>query len=87
MSLNFPNPSRSYDVSRTGVRFWGHEGALEVSFFLEREALQRISPGTTQSEDALLSAFDRNRSQILVVARKVYARRRLGSYTLTASDF
>lgn len=87
MTLHFPNPSRTYDVSRSCVRFWGHEGALEVSFFLEREAIEQISPGTGQSEDALLSVFDRTRSQILEVAKNVYARRRLGSYTLTASDF
>jgi hypothetical protein len=87
MTLNFSNPSRSYDETRTCVRFWGYDGALEVTFFMEKDALKRISPGTRQSEAAFLTAFDRNREHILEVASKVYSRGRKGSYTLTASDF
>jgi hypothetical protein len=87
MTLNFTNPSRSYDETRTCVRFWGHDGALEVAFFVEEDALKRISPGTRHSETALLTAFDRNRNQILKVAGIVYSRGRKGSYTLVASDF
>ena len=33
MSLNFPNPSRSYEPDHARVRFWGHDDAMEVSFF------------------------------------------------------
>jgi Protein of unknown function (DUF1488) len=87
MTLNFSNPSRSYDETRSRVRFWGYDGALEVAFFMEDDAFKRISPGTRQDEAALLTAFDRNRDQILKVASKVYSRDRQGSYTLTASDF
>ena len=87
MALNFPNPSRSYDASRCGVRFWGHDGPLEVSFLLDGEAFKLISPGTGQSEDALLSAFDRSRERIQDVAKTVYSRRQFDWYMLTASDF
>jgi len=34
MALSFPNPSRSYDPIRGGVRFWGHDSAMEVIFFM-----------------------------------------------------
>ena len=87
MTLSFSNPSRSYDETGGGVRFWGYDGALEVAFFVENGALKRISPGARQNEAALLTAFDRNRDQILAAAGKVYSGRRKGSYTLTASDF
>ena len=87
MTLNFSNPSRSYDETRARVRFWGYDGASEVTFFMEEDALKRISPGTRPSEPALLTAFDRNRDRILEVAGKVYSRGRRDSYTLTALDF
>ena len=88
MTLNFSNPSRSYDETRTCVRFWGYDGALEIPFFLEEGALQRISPETRPNAAALLTAFDQNRDRITNVAAKIYSRTRSkGSYTLTASDF
>ena len=34
MTINFPNPSRSYDATRRAVRFWGHDSAMEASFFV-----------------------------------------------------
>jgi Protein of unknown function (DUF1488) len=33
MALSFPNQSRSFDATRCAVRFWGHDGAMEASFF------------------------------------------------------
>jgi hypothetical protein len=44
MALSFPNQSRSYDPIRRGVRFWGHDIAMEVIFFITEEALRRIQP-------------------------------------------
>lgn len=85
--LNFPNASRSYDARRRCVRFWGHDGALEVSFFIEDSALVLIGSGTTQRESSLLKCFDDNRDRIFETARKVYKRRRQGSYELITSDF
>ena len=44
MALRFPNVSRSYDTSRRAVRFWGHDSAMEASFFVSEEALKRVQP-------------------------------------------
>jgi hypothetical protein len=85
--LNFPNSSRSYDGARRRIRFWGHDGAAEIPFFIEEAALLRIAPGTAGGETALLASFDVNRERILLAARKVYQRSRKGRYELIASDF
>jgi hypothetical protein len=85
--LNFPNASRSYDPTRRCIRFWGHDGAIEVSFFMEEAALMGIARGEPHGESSLLESFDENRERILLTARKVYDRRRKGSYELIASDF
>ena len=85
--LNFPNASRSYDATRHRVRFWGHDGALEISFFIDDDALIRIGAGTTQRESSLLQSFDANRDRIMETARRVYRRGSQGSYELMASDF
>lgn len=85
--LSFPNLSRSYDTTRRCVRFWGYDGALEVSFFVEEAAVFRIAPATRHNEAAVLESFDNNRERILNVARKVYSGHRQGSYQLSASNF
>ena len=87
MTLNFPNTSRSYDPAEGFIRFWGHDGALEVSFFVEESALRRIAPGTSTDEAASLKIFDANRERIFKAARQVYSGTRKGSYALNASDF
>ena len=87
MALNFPNQSRSYDRRGRRVRFWGHDGAFEICFYVEQEALGHINPNTSRDEAGLLNAFDRNRDRILKVAGKVYSRYRRDAYTLLASDF
>ena len=85
--LSFPNASRSYDSGRRCIRFWGHDGALEISFFMDEASLVQIAIGTPSGETALLESFDLNRERILVAARKVYERRRQGSYELASADF
>jgi hypothetical protein len=87
MTLHFPNESRSYDASRHCVRFWGHDGAREISFLVEEDALCRMSPNTSRHEAGLLRAFDHNRDRILQAAGKVYSRRGKSFYNLAASDF
>jgi hypothetical protein len=87
MALTFPNQSRSYDTRRRAVRFWGHDSAMEASFFVTEEALRRVQPGLRPDEAALLGAFDANRDLIYATAAKVYARGRKGSYDLVDADF
>jgi hypothetical protein len=88
MTLNFPNPTRSYDERRKAVRFVGHDGVFEIPFFVEAGALRK---GAEQAHDAFeaecLSAFDGLRSAIQEVAREAYTNSRLRSYTLSAADF
>jgi hypothetical protein len=87
MALSFPNQSRSYDSTRNAIRFWGHDSAMEASFFVTREALQRLQPNLRVDETSLLNAFDSNRDVICATAAKVYSRGHRGSYDLLASDF
>jgi hypothetical protein len=85
--IEFPNHSRSYDQTRRVVRFWGHDSALEASFFIDEGALRRIQPDVRPDESGLLNAFDRNRDVICAAAAKVYVRGSRGSYDLVAATF
>jgi hypothetical protein len=87
MALSFPNQMRSYDATRRAVRFWGHESAMESSFFVTEDALKRIEPEMRFDQAGALAAFDVNRQLIYTAAAKVYARGRKGSYELVSSDF
>ena len=87
MALSFPNPSRSYDATRRAVRFWGHDGAMEASFYVNEDALKRIQPGLRSDEAGILAAFDSHRDLIHMAAAKVYRRGRKGSYELIPADF
>ncbi len=87
MALSFPNQSRSYDSTRRAVRFWGHDSAMEASFFVTEEALKRVQPNMQFDEAGLLGAFDANRDLIYATAAKVYARGHKGSYDLIDADF
>lgn len=87
MTLNFPNESRSYDATRNRIRFWGHDSALEISFFVEVQALYKLNPQTRDVEAGYLEAFDAVRDRIHATARKVYSRARQGAYLLAAADF
>jgi Protein of unknown function (DUF1488) len=87
MTLSFPNPSRAYDATRRAVRFWGHDSALEASFFVTENALRRVAPGLAANEAGFLAAFDAHRDEIVAAAVKVYTRGRKGSYDVLAADF
>jgi hypothetical protein len=87
MALSFPNASRSYDATRRAVRFWGHDSAMEASFFVSEDALRRVQPDMRFDEAGLLGAFDANRDLICATAAKVYMRGRKGSYNLVSGDF
>lgn len=87
MTLNFPNLSRSYDARRRAVCFWGYDSALEITFFVETEALRKLGVQSGDLESSYLQSFDEAREQIFAAARKAYARPRLGPYLLAAADF
>jgi Protein of unknown function (DUF1488) len=87
MALNFPNQSRSYDATLRAVRFWGHDGAMEASFYVNEDALKRIQPDLRSDESGILRAFDSHRDLIHTAAAKVYRRGRKGSYELIPADF
>ncbi|HEY2138091.1 MAG TPA: DUF1488 domain-containing protein [Xanthobacteraceae bacterium] len=87
MALSFPNPSRSYDATRRAVRFWGHDNAMESSFFVAEDALKQIQPDMRLDEAGLLDAFDQHRAEIHAAAAKVYGRGHKGSYDLVGTDF
>ena len=85
--IDFPNHSRSYDSTRRAVRFWGHDSAIEASFYIDEDAMTRIQPGGRLDESGFLKAFDANRDRICAAAAKVYVRGSRGSYDLGAADF
>jgi hypothetical protein len=85
--LNFPNQSRVFDPTRRAVHFWGHDSAMEWSFFVTEEALKRLQPNAPRNEAGLLLAFDRSRSAIYAAAMKAFNRERKGSYELGGTDF
>lgn len=88
MTLNFPNPTRSFDEMRNAVGFVGYDGIFEIRFFVEASALaEGGAQGSQTTEAKCLSAFDRLRSSIHDVAREAYSNKRLRSYTLCAGDF
>jgi hypothetical protein len=90
-AVNFPNPSRSYDDTGHGVRFWGYDKTIEIAFFVEEEALSKVNPETSADEAGFLDTFDVNRDRICKVAGDIYSRRRrasyIFSYALKKSDF
>ena len=58
MSLAFPNSSRSYDATRHAVRFWGHDTAMEWSFFVTAEELRRDDPEIAEFDSVMISSYD-----------------------------
>jgi hypothetical protein len=89
MSLSFPNPSRSFDATRSCVCFWGYDSTIEISFFVEVDSLKWLCPEIDGAETGFLEAFDSARNRIHEVADKVYARGGKGSYAyvLAEEDF
>jgi hypothetical protein len=77
--LAFPNQSRFYDPTRHAVRFWGHDSAMEWSFFVTEDALKQLQPKLDRDEASLLLAFDAHRHAIHAAAMKVYKREQKGS--------
>ena len=42
VTLNFPNPSRSYDASRHCVCFWGYDNSREITFLVDDAMLAKL---------------------------------------------
>ncbi len=89
MSLEFPNQSRSFEATKNRVRFWGYDSAIEITFFMEGDALMKLCPEADSAETGLLDAFDNALERIHQTARKVYQRGRERScvHVLAAKDF
>jgi len=90
MRLHFPNPSRSFDESSHRVLFWGYDGTIEVSFFVEANALKHLYPEMNNAEAGCLKAFDAARDRIYKVADKLYTRggnKRTYAFVLAEDDF
>ena len=89
LTMNFPNPCRSFDAKGNRVRFWGYDSAIEISFFVEVAALQKLSPKMNLAEVGILKAFDAALERIHEVADKAYKHGRKGvyDYSLVAEDF
>ena len=83
MSLNFPNPSRSYDAFHHCVNFWGYDNAREIAFAVNQSVISTRSPSVGADEPAVLAAFDRHREQILTLARNVYTSGTQNRYTIS----
>lgn len=88
MTLHFPNASRSYDPVRHCVCFWGHDSTFEISFYLDEDALFKISPYADRDETSLLHVFDVNRARIEEAASVTYSNtpERQNYHRLSASD-
>ncbi|MEM9028509.1 MAG: DUF1488 family protein [Pseudomonadota bacterium] len=88
MALSFHNASRALDQSCGCVRFWAYDGALEISVFVEIDAIRKLAPQLKPIESEILGAFDDWRMRIEETAIKVYKRGRNQSFrcTITASD-
>lgn len=88
MSLAFPNPTRSFDETINCVRFSGHDSAIEVSFFMEVNALAKIYPELIQMETEILLAFDAEIEKIHNAASKAYSQnKRQYVCTLSSENF
>ena len=88
MTLIFPNNSRHYDAGSGRIRFSGYEGVFEIRFLLELDALAKVYAGSISGESQYLSAFDSVKKRILVVAERIYRKKRGQSMCmLTADDF
>jgi hypothetical protein len=83
MSLNFPNPSRSYDAFHHCVNFWGYDNAREIAFTVNNSVISNLSPSAGSDEPAVLAAFDRHRDQILSLARGLYSGGSQNRYTIS----
>ncbi len=87
MAIAFPISARSYDETAKRIRFLGHDGMFEIRFFVEVDVLPMGPSAVSASERDYLAAFDRLRTKILDVAKRVYTSKRTNSIVLRSADF
>ena len=87
VTLQFPNPIRSYNEAHHDITFWGHDTALEITFVIEREALELIRREKALDEKALCETFDQNIDLIHDTAKRLYEEHKTGFCRLTAEYF
>jgi hypothetical protein len=89
MTLSFPNPNRSLDPGSSRILFWGYDNIMEISFYLETEALEKFNTEKIKTESGLLKIFDTIRNQVYEIADKVYTRVGKGSRAcvISPTDF
>jgi Protein of unknown function (DUF1488) len=82
-------PRRSSNENTYAIEglFWGHDGVMEASSYVNEDALKRIQPSMRPDKAGILAAFDLHRDLIHMTAAKVYRRGRKGSYELIPADF
>lgn len=44
--------------TRRAVRFWGHDSAIEATFFVTEAALKSVQPDMRLDETGMLQTFD-----------------------------
>jgi len=89
MTLKFPNQCRSFETAKKCIRFWGYDSIVEITFFIEPNAIAKLFPKAGSDEKTLLHGFDQTVDRIHQVARRMYEQNRIHScvYVLTANDF
>jgi hypothetical protein len=87
VTLQFPNPIRSYNEAHRDITFWGHDTAMEITFVIERQALEMIGRTPDLDEKALCETFDQHVDQIHSIAKRLYEDHKTGFYRLTAEHF
>ena len=86
MKVHFPNPSRSYDECKSRVMFWGYDSAIEISFYVEVDALKQLCPEMDDVEKSYLRAFDDSIEKIHEIADKLYSRASQGDYAFVLAE-
>ena len=87
MTLQFPNPIRSYNEAHHDITFWGHDTAMEITFVIEREALELMCKQKNLDESALCQTFDQHVELIQATAQRLYENHKACFYRLTSKDF
>lgn len=88
MKLCFLNPCRSFDANKKRIQFWGYDNTIEISFYVEADALKQLYPDMNGSESGFLKAFDTARNRIIAVAENIYSNRKSSrsAFILAAKD-